>query len=205
MPVKLKILALIITVSSCLVPLLISKQIYAQGAPTRIELRVMQTRKFIKPPEQVVKAIIELYKDNGVSCFDGRRFGVELIDVQGPFQGKTVIGEQAKITYRVKGIKILEPRNLICGASTFEISVPEMIDKSGKGFEITMDEFHKANLPGNLPKLVEQGPTIVRARLKDKKNPTVQNFDPQAYQLIFKEIADGLFIDAIEINPATMQ
>jgi hypothetical protein len=32
-----------------------------------------------------------------------------------------------------------------------------------------------------------------------------QSTDPAVYNKIFKEIADGLFIDAIELTPAEMQ
>ena len=43
--------------------------------------------------------------------------------------------------------------------------------------------------------------TILRARIYVN---TVQSENPARYQRLFKEIADSLFIDAIEINPAVM-
>lgn len=43
--------------------------------------------------------------------------------------------------------------------------------------------------------------TILRARIYVN---TVQSENPARYQRLFKDIADSLFIDAIEINPARM-
>jgi len=43
--------------------------------------------------------------------------------------------------------------------------------------------------------------TILRARIYVN---TVQSENPARYQRLFKDIADSLFIDAIEINPAVM-
>jgi hypothetical protein len=69
----------------------------------------------------------------------------------------------------------------------------------GGGYQTTF------SLDTNYP---ESTTTTLRVRVSNFLNRSqgeAQSTDPAVYNKIFKEIADGLFIDAIELTPAEMQ
>ena len=69
----------------------------------------------------------------------------------------------------------------------------------GGGYQTTF------SLDTNYP---ESTTTTLRVRVSEfqsRSQTEAQSSDPAVYTKIFKEIADGLFIDAIELTPAEMQ
>ena len=78
------------------------------------------------------------------------------------------------------------------GFVKMQSSTGECTNSSGMNASYEID----SNYPANTQ-------TIVRIRLSSSSNPQIA--DPTVYSRIFKEIADGLFIDAIQLTPAEMQ
>jgi len=182
--------------------------------PTRLELRVMQTRQFNKDPKTVMKAITELFADKSIPC---GATGMKMIpsDIKDLPPEETILPGGAKhIRSGMKSIGSLKadaPAKQFCGNHTFEISVKDIVDTTGKGLNLSTTDamYLQAGLPP--PNYEMPGPTFVRARVtipsvdRPRTGTLTQSFNPKVYQNIFKEIADGLFIDAIELNPAEMQ
>jgi hypothetical protein len=181
-----------------------------KSAPSRLELRAMQTRKLSKTPQVVITAISELYKDNNMQCSSrnvsykliGYRMGsLEMIPMPGVPGGKT-----GNYNHYFKGIEVANPGVIRCtNGDTYELRTDPVLKQDGKEFVLNNTEYSafvlKLNYGGEFTNMPNT--TIVRARIMsgDKKQST----DPKTYQNIFKKIADGLFIDAIHLNPAEMQ
>ncbi|MBU3603470.1 hypothetical protein [Polynucleobacter sp. AP-Kaivos-20-H2] len=147
----------------------------------RLELRAMQTRKFLKSPTVVVKAITELNKDKGSKCVG---LSVPKYSCQGTMQDVTVGDKVVK--------KCMAPDGVSSGIIKMQSSSGECTSSTGMNASYEID----SNYPANTQ-------TIVRIRLSSSSNPQIA--DPAAYSRIFKQIADGLFIDAIQLTPAEMQ
>jgi hypothetical protein len=148
---------------------------------SRLELRAMQTRKFLKNPTVVVKAITELNKDKGSKCIG---LSVPKYTCQGTMQDTMVGGKTVKKCMAADGVST--------GLVKAQSSVGECTNSTGMNASYEID----SNFPAN-------NQTIVRIRLSNSSNPQIA--DPAVYSRIFKEIADGLFIDAIQLTPAEMQ
>ena len=148
---------------------------------SRIELRTMQTRKFRKSPIAVVSAINELNKDKGNSCSG---LEVPTYKCEGTFKDVSVGNAIVKKCIASDGVS----------SALVKTSGNNGVCKNKSGQISTYD------IDSNYPSTSE---TIVRIRLSDNNNP--QLTDPQIYSKLFKEIADGLFIDAIQLSPAEMQ
>jgi hypothetical protein len=182
--------------------------------PTRLELRVMQTRQFNKDPKTVMKAITELFADKSIPC---GATGMKMIpsDIKDLPPEETILpggGKQIRTGLKSIGsLKADAPAKQYCGNYTFEISVKDIVDTTGKGLNLSTQDtmYFQLGLPP--PNYEMPGPTFVRARItiasvdRPRTGTPAQSFNPKVYQNIFKEIADGLFIDAIELNPAEMQ
>lgn len=147
---------------------------------SRIELKAMQTRRFMKSPEVLTKSIIELNKDNGNKCIS-----------------------VAPIQYKCEGVlKTNSVGKKICtsidGRNSGNIVKNEKLEdgycQDDKGTKYSFE------IDSNFPENTE---TTLRIRISTPKIRQVSNAD--AYTVLFKEIADGLFIDAIELTPAEMQ
>jgi hypothetical protein len=148
---------------------------------SRLELRAMQTRKFLKSPTVVVKAIAELNKDKGSKCVG---LSVPKYTCQGTMQDSVVGDKTVKKCMAADGVST--------GLVKLQSSVAECTNATGMNASYEID----SNFPAN-------NQTIVRIRLSNSSNPQIS--DPTVYSRIFKEIADGLFIDAIQLTPAEMQ
>lgn len=175
--------------------------------PSRLELRAMQTRKFNKPSGQIIKSIIELNKDRDISCsgaditfgFVGLRYG----DPRWKTSKEGIKQEIYKGYF--KSFEAIYPGVINCANGyQFELTVDPIANADGS--EFVYDDFRELskwtgyaayNYPGK-PKT-----TIVRLRIK--KSDGKQSFNPERYQEVFKEIADGVFVDAIQLTPAEMQ
>jgi hypothetical protein len=166
--------------------------------PTRIQLRALQTRKFNKSSGDVVTAIIELYKDKNIQCYGSGPRATPTGVYSEPIEWQMIAGKQhpSKFGQFTKGYKVT-PGELSCvNNHKFEISftIPENTD--GKPY------VYNANYGDSFKE------TIVRVRIyqQDKKTYQLKQIYTEAdYQKVFKEIADGLFIDAIQLTPAEMQ
>lgn len=177
---------------------------------SRVELRAMQTRKFNKTPNEIFSAIKSLCADkNGV--FSGM---LPVYRGSGKITGetRTPIGPNAySIEYKYEKYEKDERFNLIpitcsrpttLGGGAFSLN-----DKPGiyKFANISYE------LDWNPNNNVE---TYVRIRINWSEDAhrgvrmgatTNQTTNPIFYQGNFKELADGLFIDAIQLTPAEMQ
>jgi len=147
---------------------------------SRIKLRSIQTRRFMKSPDILVKAIIELNKDLGNKC-------IGIIPIQ----------------YKCEGIlKTNSAGKRICasndGRTAGSIVKNELIEdgycQDDKGAKYSYE------IDSNFP---ENSESTLRIRISTPKVRQVTTAD--TYSAMFKEIADGLFIDAIELTPAEMQ
>jgi hypothetical protein len=152
--------------------------------PTRLELRQMQTRKFVKPPEQVIKAIIELNKDKGANC-SGLRPPIY-----------SCIGSRV---FSSVGNKKIE--NCVASDGVSQGPIEKQPELNPDGSCVGMDGVTSYEFDTNYPKNTE---TILRIRIKGPSGMG-QVTTPEKYTQLFKEIADGLFIDAIQLTPAEMQ
>jgi len=111
--------------------------------PSRIELKLIQTRRFNKSVREVNEAIIGLNKDQNIRC---------------------------QLIFSIK-----------CGLVEYETSEMQI----------------RGNDTSALPA------TEVRIRIRNKFDRQIYSIEN--YQALFKELADGLFVDSIQLNPAQMQ
>jgi hypothetical protein len=173
--------------------------------PSRLELRAMQTRKFNKPSGQIIKSIIELNKDRDISCsgaditfgFVGLRYG----DPRWRTSKEGIKQEIYKGYFKSYGALYPGVVNCVNGYQ-FELTVDPVANSDGS--EFIYDDYQQLAtwaMGGNFPDKPKT--TIVRLRIN--KSDGKQSFNPQRYQEAFKEIADGLFVDAIQLTPAEMQ
>lgn len=150
---------------------------------SRIQLKVMQTRKFARSPNLVVKAIAELNKDKGNIC-------TEVVIPNYTCAGAL---KQTKTGDTYTQQCVASDGRSVLGFTKQDVKSDGYCTDI-KGLK-TVYEI-ETNFPANTE-------TILRIRMSNSKNP--QFTDPQVYGLHFKEIADGLFIDAIELTPAEIQ
>lgn len=152
---------------------------------TRIQLKVMQTRKFLKPPQQVVNAVTELAKDKGWICYAWRP---PVYACEGVQHIKTIQGKSVSTCFAADGV------------SPGKIVRNTMFDQIANKCRTSKGDEYSFEFDTNYPKSDE---TSLRIRIG--KLFGEQSTNPAQYSAIFKEIADGMFIDAIEINPAVQE
>lgn len=177
---------------------------------SRIELRAMQTRKFKKTPNEVLSAIKSLCADaNGQ--FSGtlpvyKGVGKIIGEIKTPIGPNAYSSEFKYESYekdeRFNRLPIICSRPTGLGGGEFSLN-----DKPGiyKFANITYELDWNPN---------NNSETYVRLRItwsEDARrgvsigSTTKQTTNPIFYQSNFKELADGLFIDAIQLTPAEMQ
>lgn len=154
---------------------------------TRLQLKAMQTRKFNKPPQAVAGSILELGKDRGLTCMNIRP---PTYSCSSGIMHSTIIGGKT-----VK--RCMNSDGSVAADQT--LSKRPELNPDGKCYDMKAGIVMDYSLDGNYPKLTE---TILRIRIM--KNGQ-QVTSPEPYNKEFKEIADGLFIDAIQLTPAEMQ
>ena len=166
---------------------------------TPVQLRVMQTRKFEKPPREVVDAIKTNCEDLGGTAsvyapmntadqsttgnIKGKQQEVVNKDLSSNGQGMCQLGNQLPQTSAASFIPYVG--GFIAMANLNEA----MKNASRMSYEI------KTN-----PKMTE---TTVRMRIYTMQQE--QMTDPKIYSEYFKKIGDAIFVQAIEINPATQE
>lgn len=181
-----------------------------KSEPSRLELRAMQTRRFAKTPQVVATSIIELYKDNNLRCsrtnvsykLIGYRMGpLEMIPTPGVPGGKT-----GNYKHYFKGIEVANPGVIRCAnGDAYELQSDPVLPHDGKEFVLNNTEYSalvlKLNYGGEFTNMPNS--TIVRVRIMSDHEK--QSTDPKTYQNLFKKLADGLFVDAIQLNPVEIQ
>ena len=163
----------------------------AKAEVSRLELRAMQTRKFLKSPQAVASSISELYKDKNQQCL-GVKPPVYACP-SGISMTKTIKGKPVSYCANPDGTPAVDQQMI------------KRSDLSPDGFCVGGGYKTTFSIDTNYP---ESTTTTLRIRISNFKagNPSeTQVTNPAAYSKVFKEIADGLFIDAIELTPAEMQ
>lgn len=194
-----------------------------QEPPTRLELRQMQTRKFMASPDKVAKAIREIYKDQGLNC---PAAVAPIYSCEGVLSHKSVGGVMKatclSMDGRSPGKYVKSPignvyETMPCRSRT--ISYDEKKPARDKNCHLIILSYYDTTyeFETNAPMNTE---TTLRLRIKRTHNThndrigwdterqkSIVNadvYDPEVYNTAFKEIADGLFIDAIKLTPAEM-
>lgn len=177
---------------------------------SRIELRAMQTRKFNKTPSEVFSAIKSLCADKN-GDFSGmfptyKGVGKVIGETKTPI-GPNAYSSEYKYESYVKDevssrLPITCSRPTGLGEGAFSLN-----DKSGiyKFANVTYDlDWNPNNISETFVRLRITWSEDVR-RGVSIGSTTKQTTNPIFYQSNFKELADGLFIDAIQLTPAEMQ
>lgn len=194
-----------------------------KNPPTRLELRQMQTRKFMASPDKVAKAIREIYKDQGLSCPGAV---APMYSCEGVLSYKSVGGVMKGTCLSTDGRtpgKYVKSQigsgyeSIPCRSRT--INYDEKKPVRDKNCHLILLSFYDTTyeFETNAPQNTE---TVLRIRIKRTHNTlndrigwdterqkSIMNadvYDPEVYNAAFKEIADGLFIDAIKLTPAEM-
>lgn len=152
---------------------------FAADDVTPLQLKMMQTRKFMKSPAEVVKALKTTNEDLGGQC-----------NIYPPATGKEPTfamagtGQCMFMKNRMNAVNMIPFIGLIKSAAD---AVDEA--KSISQIKFDIESADKGNA------------TIVRMRLftgayMDNNQAT----DPALYDLKFKEVADTMFIEAIPLN-----
>lgn len=159
--------------------LLVSNSFAAEMTP--IQLKALQTRKFTKPASEVLEAIKVSGEDNDGTCHTELS---ELLEK----------GIQKSVEVFCMFTKLPKPdpyaRVPIIG------TIRALKDLNAQESELGMVKYQVS--------VAKNKDTIVRMRIygRDGQTPITK---PEIYSEEFKRIADALFIQAIEINPATQE
>lgn len=146
---------------------------------TPLQLKLMQTRKFMKSPADVVKALKTTNEDLGGEChiFPPKSDKAESYGMEGT-------GECSFFKNRVNAVNMIPFVGLIKSAAD---ALDEAKSISKIKFDIEAADKGKA--------------TLVRMRLfTGAYSDNNQSTDPALYDLKFKEVADTMFIEAIPLN-----
>jgi hypothetical protein len=167
---------------------------------TPLQLRAMQTRKFSKPLEEVVKAIKTAGEDAGYSChvYIQPKMGADQKMNHDEGQGicylnpkRSDSNNQGLATGVALAIPILGP---LLGSA--------IVDRTASNATTEYNaKLHSIKYEMNVNK--KDGGVILRIRAYNVKQDQITN--PDIYAKQFKMYGDSLFIQAIEINPAEQE
>lgn len=164
-----------------------------EKAPTSIQLKAMQTRKFNKSPWEIKKAMEEYFKDKDGMCFlNNLAFSpsqMNSVNVNGKV--KTTVNKYIFIEGSGKGTCIIRD-------VSYDIEISATPPKPLGNESLLYDP----GLLSGSPSIYKVDNCVVRVRIK---NGIKQKTDPKSYQVLFKEIADQAFIEALEIDPALIE
>ncbi len=152
-----------------------------------LELKSMQTRKFSKPPAEVLEAIKVSGEDNDGTCHTELS---ELL-VRGVQKSIEVFCMYAKAPKSDPVSKIP-----IIGTLRAMKDIITQNSDTGMGMGMGMVKYQVT--------MTNKNETIVRMRIQAQDNMTAIT-KPEIYASEFKRIADALFVQAIEINPALQE
>ena len=166
----------------------------AEDTVTPLQLRVMQTRKFLKPAGEVAKAIKENGADAGGTCGVIAPKFINGAQIEGTGSGTCSFPHVPTVKNRTNAANFVPIVGLFKSSSDISKMKADMDAASTAiakaAYEISAD-----------PDSTE---TVVRMRLY-RKYGTEQITDSAAYSEAFNKLADSLFIQAIEITPAVQE
>ncbi len=186
-------------------------------AQSRIELRNIQTRKFTKPPLDVANAIVSLAKDMSGSCEDiEARLSMSKALAQMP----AYIRQNAPVPNEIKGdCQIVDrdlskdkpqaggresgaPPSIVIFGVLRELS--DLTDSRGRSRD--REVVSRVRLEVQIQPADNDSSSIIRLRAFPGRGRDVEQIvNPETYSRYFKMLADGLFIDALEIGPAVQE
>lgn len=162
--------------------------------PTPLQLRVIQSRRFMKPVAEVTEAISNYFKDSSGFC--------HLTNPRVTHNGIKHHRQDDVIKLVVDSYTVHKGGGQCFFASNpgtryiFELDIPEPKQQPGTPFWFDPDiNSGKSNLYPNTE-------ATVRVRISENNNPV---YASESYKSIFKKIGDQLFLDAIEIQPITAE
>lgn len=170
---------------------------------SRVELKAIQTRKFNKSPKEVFSAIKSLCADKS-GLFSGALPVYKGIGKPLGSNKKTNVSNDEEVKYseyeRVGDSPLNCIRKTGLGGGQFRISnsPEERYRFAVLGYELSWNP-------------ADAKETIVRMRIRWSRfnmiggGTSEQTTAATFYQTNFKELADGMFIDAIQLTPAEMQ
>ncbi len=165
---------------------------------TSLELRAMQTRRFNKSPWVLKNAIEEMFKDNNGICSSsgpmtfypiGQKFkmenGVMLQLVEGYGPGKGII-------------------NCVMSSTAYEFEMTaKPPSKPADGQLLPYDPGMLTGMPTQFK--IESSDIRLRIKAQGGRRHGIQDTNPEGYRTIFKKIADQVFVEALEIDPAVIE
>jgi len=146
---------------------------------TPLQLRVIQTRKFAKAPKEVVDAM-------SANCEDA---GGQFIE-----QGAAMIAERGGVGKALCIVKIKQEKSALLGI--LKLVDPLAAASASQGNYLQVKYEIKTG--------VSRSEAVVRIRIINVKDQE-QLSDPKVYSDYFKKIGDSLYIQAIEIDPASQE
>lgn len=170
-----------------------------------VEVKVMQTRLFEKPYYEISDAIMERYTNMDFTCRNGAPKAAQLY---------TPINVKSEI----KGVKTLFSNGGF-NAVTAEVVCRRMVREGNLEYiwALTPNEIKTPSKPTTemmtvyAPNPQDIKATTVRLRIygsvfvPNQGLVRTQFLEPENYQGPFKNLADALFVNAIEINPQLMK
>ena len=171
-----------------------------QNSATPLELRMMQTRQFNKPPREIVDAIKTNCEDYGGNAMMTMPFNITDSKSTGTISGKNQKVVNKDMSLNGTGVCQLPMKwDGTAGGAAF---IPYI------GGLIAMAELNNAMKSASQMKYdVKTDPkmttTTVRMRIYSMKNE--QMTDPKIYSEWFAKIGDAVHLQAIEISPSTQE
>jgi hypothetical protein len=172
--------------------MILSSNLFAQEV-SQIQLRVMQTRKFLKPIGEVAAAIKLNGDDDGAQCSGSGAFMMSQYKIPGMKVDNTgVFNCRNKIANQGNPYQSRANQDIV---SLFK-AIGSAVNQQSGDIEVATSKFE---LSAN----AQNTETTVRMRLYDRSNEQIKVDAPYAKE--FKKLADGLFVQAIELNPQEQQ
>jgi hypothetical protein len=189
-------------------------------AQSRIELRNIQTRKFTKPPAEVANAMVSLAKDMSGSC---EQIEAILSMSKALDQMPAHIRQNIPNSNEIKGDCQIVDRDFgkdksqasgreggsVPSAVIFGV-LRELSDLSdSRGRSRDRETMSRVRLDVEMKPADNGASTIIRLRAFPGRGfasrDAEQIVNSETYSRYFKMLADGLFIDALEIGPAVQE
>jgi len=188
----ISIVAITIIVTGC-VPITPTSLTTTQNV-TPLELKMMQTRKFMKPAIEVASAIKTGGLDSGANCA-----------VQQEYDVKTPEGKTLRYVKLWCGRDISNQKKT--AKPTLQDAIIGNIMRAGRPDMTSQNQTTMQTIDYEV--VGDKSATVVRMRINEgilgassTKMASDMITDPAAYAAEFKRIGDSVFVQGIEINPA---
>jgi hypothetical protein len=186
-------------------------------AQSRIELRNMQTRKFTKPPLEVANAMVSLAKDMSGSCAEieaslsaSKALAQMPMHIRQHMPQSNEIKGNCQIIDQDFGKDKPQAGGRDSGSSStaaifgFLRELNDLTDSRGRARD--REAVSRIRLEVQIQSADNDSSTIIRLRaFPGRGRDTEQIVSGETYSRYFKMLADGLFIDALEIGPAVQE